>query len=49
MGVWTVCEQGPVQISYPEGEWFSLKQEKDVDLFIKSYIQDNSLLLIESL
>lgn len=43
------CEQGPVQISYPEGEWFSLKTEKDVDLFIKSYIQDNSLLLIESL
>lgn len=43
------CEQGPVQISYPEGEWFSLKSENDVDFFVKSYIQENSLEVIESL
>lgn len=43
------CEQGPVQISYPEGEWFSLRSENDVDLFVKSYIQENSLEVIESL
>jgi (2Fe-2S) ferredoxin len=43
------CEQGPVQISYPEGEWFSLRSENDVDFFVKSYIQENSLEVIESL
>lgn len=37
------CELGPVQVSYPDGDWFTLKTEKDVDLFIKSYIVENKI------
>ena len=36
------CEEGPVIVSYPEGIWFSLKNENDVDLFVKEYILENS-------
>ncbi|NBU98756.1 MAG: (2Fe-2S) ferredoxin domain-containing protein, partial [Spirochaetia bacterium] len=31
------CEEGPVMVSYPEGVWFSLKTESDIDLFVKEY------------
>ncbi len=37
------CELGPVQVAYPDGDWFALKTESDVDQFIKHYIQENSL------
>lgn len=37
------CELGPIQVSYPEGEWFSLKTEKDVDEFIQIYLLKNDL------
>jgi len=36
------CEEGPVIVSYPEGIWFSLKNENDIDLFVKEYILENS-------
>jgi (2Fe-2S) ferredoxin len=36
------CEEGPVIVSYPEGVWFSLKNEAEVDLFVKEYILENS-------
>jgi (2Fe-2S) ferredoxin len=36
------CEEGPVMVSYPEGVWFSLKNEAEVDLFVKEYILENS-------
>jgi len=36
------CEEGPVMVSYPEGVWFSLKTESDIDLFVKEYILENS-------
>ena len=36
------CEEGPVIVSYPEGIWFSLKNENDVDLFVTEYILENS-------
>jgi (2Fe-2S) ferredoxin len=37
------CELGPVQVSYPDGNWFTLKTEKDVDIFIKSYILEDQV------
>ncbi len=43
------CELGPVQISYPEGDWFTLRTEKEVDQFIKYYIQSNSLESLDTL
>jgi (2Fe-2S) ferredoxin len=36
------CEEGPVVVSYPEGVWFTLKTESDIDLFVKEYILENS-------
>jgi (2Fe-2S) ferredoxin len=35
-------EEGPVVVSYPEGVWFTLKTESDIDLFVKEYILENS-------
>ncbi len=32
------CEEGPITVSYPEGDWFCLKEEADVDAFVKEYI-----------
>ncbi len=43
------CELGPVQVSYPEGRWFSLKTEEDVDIFLKYYIQSEQIEKIEHL
>lgn len=37
------CELGPISVSYPDGEWFCLKEEKDVDAFISSFVQKNEL------
>ncbi|HMV42878.1 MAG TPA: (2Fe-2S) ferredoxin domain-containing protein [Leptospiraceae bacterium] len=36
------CELGPIQVCYPAGDWFALKTEKDVDDFIKNYIQNEN-------
>ena len=35
------CKLGPVLVSYPEGTWFRVKNERDVDDFIESYIKKN--------
>lgn len=43
------CELGPILVSYPEGDWFALKNESDVDAFINSYIKDNTINGIENL
>jgi (2Fe-2S) ferredoxin len=43
------CEEGPVQVSYPEGEWFCLKSESDVRIFTEHYIQKNDLEKIQDL
>ncbi|TGM09763.1 (2Fe-2S) ferredoxin domain-containing protein [Leptospira barantonii] len=43
------CELGPVQVSYPEGRWFSLRTEEDVDIFLKYYIQSEQIEKIEHL
>lgn len=32
------CEEGPVQVLYPEGKWFCMKSEKDIEDFINFYI-----------
>lgn len=32
------CEEGPVIVSYPESEWFCLKTEGEIDLFVENYI-----------
>ncbi|EQA44934.1 hypothetical protein LEP1GSC050_3158 [Leptospira broomii serovar Hurstbridge str. 5399] len=37
------CELGPVQVSYPEGLWFSIKTEADAEAFIKNYIVSENL------
>jgi (2Fe-2S) ferredoxin len=33
------CEEGPVQVCYPEGRWFHLQTPEDVDRFIESYLK----------
>jgi (2Fe-2S) ferredoxin len=33
------CELGPIQVSYPEGIWFKLRTEADVDVFIEHYLK----------
>ncbi|TGK12546.1 (2Fe-2S) ferredoxin domain-containing protein [Leptospira fluminis] len=33
------CELGPVQVSYPEGIWFSIKTEEDAEIFLRNYIE----------
>ncbi|MCZ8156686.1 MAG: (2Fe-2S) ferredoxin domain-containing protein [Leptospira sp.] len=35
------CELGPIQVSYPEGTWFRLKTEKDVEDLIEHYLKSN--------
>ncbi|HMZ62286.1 MAG TPA: (2Fe-2S) ferredoxin domain-containing protein [Leptospiraceae bacterium] len=30
------CEEGPVQVIYPEGKWYCIRSEEDVELFLKS-------------
>jgi len=36
------CELGPVQVSYPEGKWFKLRTEADVDLLIEHYLKNDT-------
>lgn len=43
------CELGPCQVSYPEGVWFSLRNEQDVDDFIQYYLQEENLGKIQHL
>lgn len=43
------CELGPVQVSYPEGIWFSIKTESDIDLFITEYILNDNLEKVKSI
>lgn len=43
------CELGPILVSYPEGDWFTLKTESDVDLFIQNYILQNEPRSIQNL
>ncbi|MCB1180240.1 MAG: (2Fe-2S) ferredoxin domain-containing protein [Leptospiraceae bacterium] len=43
------CEEGPVQVAYPDGVWVNLKSEKDVDDFVNSYILKNDLGAIDHL
>lgn len=35
------CEEGPVFVDYPEGEWFCLKTEVDINRFIEAYVINN--------
>ncbi|EMK00101.1 ferredoxin [Leptospira sp. WS58.C1] len=35
------CELGPVQVSYPEGLWFSIKTQEEAEVFIQNYILEN--------
>lgn len=37
------CELGPIQVCYPEGKWFALKTQQDVDVFIQNYIHQNNI------
>jgi len=34
------CELGPVVVSYPEGKWFRLTSEEDVQLFVREYLME---------
>ncbi|MDX1957070.1 MAG: (2Fe-2S) ferredoxin domain-containing protein [Leptospiraceae bacterium] len=43
------CELGPVQVSYPEGVWFSLKTPEDVENFVEHYIKQDSIEKIQGL
>jgi len=36
------CELGPVQVAYPEGEWFRLRTEEDVDLFLENFLKNKN-------
>lgn len=33
------CELGPVQVSYPEGKWFSIRTAEDAERFIEEYVR----------
>ncbi|TGL60879.1 (2Fe-2S) ferredoxin domain-containing protein [Leptospira sarikeiensis] len=35
------CELGPVQVSYPEGFWFSIKTQEDAEEFLQNHILQN--------
>lgn len=36
------CAQGPCTVVYPEGKWFRLHSEADVDIFIEDYLQSGA-------
>lgn len=36
------CELGPIQVSYPEGLWFQMKSEADVDIILEHYLKQNN-------
>ncbi|TGM75804.1 (2Fe-2S) ferredoxin domain-containing protein [Leptospira levettii] len=33
------CELGPIQVSYPEGKWFAMKSEADVETILEYYLK----------
>ncbi|BDA80400.1 ferredoxin [Leptospira kobayashii] len=35
------CELGPVQVCYPEGKWFKLQTEADVDIILEHYFKND--------
>ena len=37
------CKLGPVMVAYPEGVWFRINSEKDVDDFVDSYFKKNKM------
>ncbi len=43
------CEEGPTVVVYPEGRWFRLKNEADMDRFVETYLKDGSVAGIEDL
>lgn len=43
------CELGPITLVYPEGNWFCIKTEKDVDTFVENYIKSNSVDKLDNL
>lgn len=43
------CEAGPILVCYPEGNWFKLKTESDVDNFVQNYIRQNNVSSLEDL
>lgn len=36
------CEEGPVQVCYPQEIWLNLKSEEDVRFFVENYIVNQS-------
>lgn len=48
-GCFDLCEQGPVQVCYPAGDWFSIKTEADAKLFIEEYVLKNDSSKVEHL
>lgn len=43
------CELGPVQVSYPEGIWFSIRTPEEIELFVNNYILNNDIKSIQNL
>ncbi|MDF3818533.1 (2Fe-2S) ferredoxin domain-containing protein [Leptospira sp. 96542] len=43
------CELGPVQVAYPEGIWFRMKTEEDVNSILEYYLKSNEREKIEHL
>ena len=32
------CEEGPTMVIYPEGCWYSVRSEEDIDLIMKNHV-----------
>ncbi|MBX7058396.1 MAG: (2Fe-2S) ferredoxin domain-containing protein [Leptospirales bacterium] len=43
------CEEGPVQVAYPEGRWFRLRSAEDVERFLQDYLQRGDLQALNDL
>jgi len=37
------CDEGPVMVVYPEGVWYTYKDQDDVDEIIKSHLVDGKI------
>ncbi|MBE7410812.1 MAG: (2Fe-2S) ferredoxin domain-containing protein [Leptospiraceae bacterium] len=48
-GCLDLCEQGPVQVCYPAGDWFSIKTEEDAKLFVQEYVLNNDISKVDHL
>ncbi len=48
-GCFDLCEQGPVQVCYPAGDWFSIKTEDEAKLFIEEYVLNNNASKVDHL